>query len=147
MASLLQFHSFGLHAHCKALVQADSPDDLLSAYTSDMPVYLLGEGSNTIFVEDFDGKVVVNRIMGIQHREQSAFHELTVGAGENWHEFVQLCVQSGWHGLENLALIPGTVGAAPIQNIGAYGVEVAQFVHAVTAFNLSTQEKHVFELL
>lgn len=96
-------------------------------------VLLLGEGSNTVFINHFPGLVIVNRIRGIGIQQQTAdWVLLNVAAGENWHEFVQHTVKQGWFGLENLGLIPGSVGAAPMQNIGAYGVEVESCIESVT---------------
>ena len=93
--------------------------------------YILGEGSNTVFLEDFNGHVVHIAIAGKSVRESGGCYTLEVAAGENWHDLVLWCMQNHLYGFENLALIPGTVGAAPIQNIGAYGLEVAQFIDHV----------------
>ncbi|VFP80453.1 UDP-N-acetylmuramate dehydrogenase [Candidatus Erwinia haradaeae] len=90
------------------------------------PVLLLGEGSNVLFLQDFQGKVFINRIKGIRFTETTHTWLLHVGAGENWHQLVKTTLYKGLAGLENLALIPGCVGSAPIQNIGAYGVELKQ---------------------
>ncbi|MGK0373328.1 MAG: UDP-N-acetylmuramate dehydrogenase [Glaciecola sp.] len=92
---------------------------------------ILGEGSNTVFVEDYPYSVLLNRIKGIAVSESESDYLLTVGAGENWHDLVVFCIQKGIGGFENLALIPGTVGASPIQNIGAYGVEIDKFIEKV----------------
>lgn len=100
--------------------------------------YLLGEGSNTIFTEDFEGRVLVNQIRGIQHRETADAHIIRAGAGENWHRLVTHALAQGWVGMENLALIPGSVGASPIQNIGAYGLEAGTFIHQVEAIDIAS---------
>lgn len=98
---------------------------------------ILGGGSNILFTNDYDGLVIKNSIKGIRNYKQKVDNVyLSVGGGENWHEFVMYCVENGLHGVENLALIPGTVGAAPIQNIGAYGVEIRSCLVAVEAVNL-----------
>lgn len=106
--------------------------DVLKLPESDGPVLVLGEGSNVLFTRDFDGLVVRPRILGITDDGQG---RVTVGAGENWHSFVMWSLEAGYVGLENLALIPGSVGAAPIQNIGAYGVELDAFVESVRVFD------------
>jgi len=100
------------------------------------PVLVHGAGSNTLFTRDWPGIVVSMARTGIRVLDNGAdAARVRVDAGENWHDFVQWSLAKGFAGLENLALIPGTVGAAPIQNIGAYGVEVREFVHAVEAFD------------
>jgi len=99
---------------------------------------ILGEGSNTLFKQDYAGLVILNRLKGIQVLERGGAEVLVkVGAGENWHDWVMHCLKQGWHGLENLALIPGLVGAAPMQNIGAYGVEVKDYLESVEIKNLT----------
>ena len=98
----------------------------------DLTPLVLGEGTNTLFKQDYNGLVILNRLKGIQVLEKSnSGVAVRVSAGENWHDWVMHCLQHGWHGLENLALIPGTVGAAPMQNIGAYGVEVKDCLDSV----------------
>ncbi|WP_428240355.1 UDP-N-acetylmuramate dehydrogenase [Gynuella sp.] len=99
-------------------------------------VSVLGGGSNVLAQEIIEGLVIKNEIQGIQLLSDNDDHVIVeVGAGENWHETVQCCISQGWYGLENLSLIPGTVGAAPIQNIGAYGVEVREFIESVRAYD------------
>lgn len=90
-----------------------------------------------MFLQDFQGTVLLNKILGIEIEEHPDHFSLKVGAGENWHQLVVRCLQKGIYGFENLALIPGTVGAAPIQNIGAYGVEVEKFIHQVEYYDLA----------
>ncbi|MEM0912144.1 MAG: UDP-N-acetylmuramate dehydrogenase [Pseudomonadota bacterium] len=133
MQSLTTFHTFGFEANCTALVTINHLEELFNILSQlkDKKFLFMGEGSNTVFVEDFDGLIVLNRLKGISTFEDDAYYHVNVASGENWHEFVTYCLDNGMHGMENLALIPGTVGAAPIQNIGAYGVEVKSFIHSV----------------
>ncbi|WP_075183691.1 UDP-N-acetylmuramate dehydrogenase [Pantoea sp. 1.19] len=100
------------------------------------PVLLLGEGSNVLFLKDFNGQVLINRISGIAVTETAGAWLLHVGAGENWHRLVDYTLDQGYPGLENLALIPGCVGSAPIQNIGAYGVELKKVCEYVDIVHL-----------
>lgn len=108
-------------------------------------IFVLGGGSNVLFVHDFDGLVLHINILGKEIVEENEDHIwLNVGAGENWHETVLHCVEKGWGGIENLSLIPGTVGAAPIQNIGAYGVEIQEVFESLEAVELETGKKKTF---
>lgn len=121
-----------------ALTQATQLDQLVHVEGwSTQPRLILGGGSNIVFRGDFPGLVLHICTRGIVLLEQTPETVLIgVSAGENWHAWVEHALRHGWHGLENLALIPGTVGAAPVQNIGAYGVEVAQFVERVQCYDL-----------
>ena len=102
-------------------------------------VTVIGGGSNLLISEDILGLVIINRLSGIQSKEEAGnIVTLTVGAGENWHQLVEYSVTKNWFGIENLALIPGTVGAAPVQNIGAYGVEVKDVVTQVQVIDKTT---------
>ena len=97
-----------------------------AALNQQVPVMLLGEASNALLPETFEGHVLWMRLKGMKiFQETVDAIDVEVGAGENWHHFVKYALSKGWYGLENLALIPGTVGASPVQNIGAYGVSVA----------------------
>ena len=140
MPSLQQYHTFSLTSNCTSISEFDSIDSFLNVYESNVNTYILGGGSNTVFLDDFEGTVLVNKIKGISHYDTESHHHISVGAGEDWHEFVSLCMQNGWFGVENLALIPGSVGASPIQNIGAYGVEVHSFIESIEAILLETKE-------
>jgi UDP-N-acetylmuramate dehydrogenase len=103
------------------------------------PLLVLGGGSNVVLVDDFAGLTIVLQTQGIQienETDEQVF--LSVAAGENWHDTVMYCVDKGWYGIENLALIPGSMGAAPIQNIGAYGVELTQILSYVEAIDLAS---------
>jgi UDP-N-acetylmuramate dehydrogenase len=133
---LKQYNTFGIIQKAKRLVQFDDGEDL-SAYfrgdiSEDKPLFILGGGSNLLFVNDYKGTLIQPLLGGIKIEEKD--HEKTVisaGAGLIWDEFVHWLVEKGIAGLENLSLIPGNTGAAPVQNIGAYGVEVSEFIERV----------------
>jgi UDP-N-acetylenolpyruvoylglucosamine reductase len=108
---------------------------------------ILGGGSNILFAKDFDGLVLKNEIKGIEKiKEDDDSVYIRAGAGENWHGFVLHCIENGWAGIENLSLIPGCVGASPMQNIGAYGVEISSVFHELRAFHLSEKTNYTFAL-
>lgn len=116
-----------------------------TAVWQEYPRLVLGSGSNTLFQQDFSGLVLFNQIRGITIVKENEKHIwLKVGAGENWHEFVQYCIDHDYAGIENLSLIPGTVGAAPIQNIGAYGVELESVFHELHAVELESATEKTF---
>jgi UDP-N-acetylmuramate dehydrogenase len=109
-------------------------------------VLILGGGSNVLFTKDFDGLVIKTDLRGIQVvNEDHETVSIQVSSGENWHELVVHCINHGWGGLQNLSLIPGTVGAAPIQNIGAYGVEVKEAVKEVSGIDRITGDEKSFQ--
>ncbi|MCL9777314.1 UDP-N-acetylmuramate dehydrogenase [Vibrio methylphosphonaticus] len=126
-AQLSPFHTFAISQTCQQLVTVTSVDDLVQAYQvpawAHLPKLMLGKGSNVLFTEHFDGIVMVNQLMGITHSSSEDHHHLHIAGGEDWPQLVAWCVEQGYAGLENLALIPGCAGSAPIQNIGAYGLE------------------------
>jgi UDP-N-acetylmuramate dehydrogenase len=133
-------------AECFAELEkaADLPLLLEQARQSDWQVRVLGEGSNVVLADRIPGLLIRQACRGKSLvEEDSDSVSLAVAAGENWHEFVDWCLQQGYYGLENLALIPGTVGAAPIQNIGAYGVEVGRFIASVQCRDLHTGEQSI----
>lgn len=140
-ADLTPLNSFGVAARAAWLQPVRSAEDALSGWAfareQGLPVLILGGGSNVLLVNDFPGLVLHVCSKGMNLDDPA---KVTVSAGENWHDFVTSCLNSSLHGLENLALIPGTVGAAPVQNIGAYGAELEQFVVAVEALNLASGE-------
>lgn len=146
--SLIKFTTFGINAKAKNIIVATSPDSLAEfwrlAIDRHDPVLILGEGSNVLFLEDFSGTILLNRIKGITITEDGDSWRLHVGAGENWHELVKYSLEHGMSGLENLALIPGCAGSAPIQNIGAYGIEFQKVCDYVDVLNLRSNE--VFRL-
>ncbi|WP_287133444.1 UDP-N-acetylmuramate dehydrogenase, partial [Alteromonas sp.] len=145
MPSLQPYSTFGLAASCDSIQSFSDVTSFLSIFNTsknkNKAIYILGGGSNSIFTDDFDGTVLVNEIKGISHFDTESHHYLRVGAGENWHDFVTLCMKEKWYGFENLALIPGSVGACPIQNIGAYGREVNTLIDKVECVFLETGEQ------
>jgi len=137
--SLRPFNTFRIDAKAKyfaAFTNQDELSQLVIDYEKSSKL-ILGGGSNILFTKDFDGIVLNNCIKGIEElHEESEYVFVKVGAGENWHQFVQYCINKNWAGLENLSLIPGNVGAAPMQNIGAYGVEQEDLFWDLEAFHL-----------
>lgn len=144
MHNLTSFHTFHLPAQAQEIISITNVSQWIkewqSACTRGLPVLILGQGSNILFLDDFEGVVLLNRLKGITHHEDEQFHYLHVQGGENWHALVQWTLSQGIGGLENLALIPGCVGSAPIQNIGAYGVEFERFCEFVEVLNLTSGE-------
>src|SRR5450830_1401812 len=138
--SLQHLNTFGIDARAFAYLPVDNVDILLAVKNdrelSLLPRLILGGGSNLLLTQDFPGLVLHMRGRGmrISGEDESAMY-VTASAGENWHHFVQWTLDLGLGGLENLSLIPGSVGAAPIQNIGAYGIEVKDRFHHLTAFD------------
>src|SRR5688572_24423546 len=127
--SLKPYNTFGIDVSAKTLSSFSSVVELKeilnSSIITNIPFIILGGGSNILLTKDFDGVVLKNEIKGIEIIKEDANHDyLKVGAGENWHSFVMFCVNNNYAGIENLSLIPGNVGASPMQNIGAYGVEI-----------------------
>lgn len=147
--SLKPYNTFGIEANTRYWVEINHEDDLqtllqLTEFV-ETPKLILGGGSNILLCHDFSGLVIKVNIQGITVVRETDDHVyLTAGAGVNWHELVMYCVKGGYAGLENLSLIPGTVGAAPMQNIGAYGVELEQVFESLTAFHILTGEQHTF---
>ena len=106
---------------------------------------IIGGGSNILFTKDYKGVILYSCIKGIQILEENNNHiKVKVGSGENWDDFVKFCVSKNWYGIENLSLIPGSVGAAPIQNIGAYGVEVKNYIYGVNGIDLKNNKKKTY---
>jgi len=147
--NLKPYNTFGIDAQCDHLTvleQSDQISEIIRFLNNNpMPVLVLGNGSNILFVNDFNGLIVLNRIKGIQIISETE-DDITIeaGAGENWSDFVSYCVGHGWGGIENLADIPGTVGASAVQNIGAYDMEAGNAIVKVTAYSLQTGEKRTF---
>ncbi|MEM0938921.1 MAG: UDP-N-acetylmuramate dehydrogenase [Bacteroidota bacterium] len=141
--SLKPYNTFGINENTGFLAIIASIDDLDEVFLSNRFISLhkmvLGQGSNILFTKGFTGVVAKNEIKGfhiLNESEKEVF--VSVGSGENWHQFVLWCVDREFGGVENLSLIPGTVGAAPIQNIGAYGVELKDVFHSLEAYEIKS---------
>ena len=147
--SLRELNSFGIRASARYLAAFRSVEDLQEILRANpvpnQPLLVLGGGSNILFTHDFNGLVLRNEITGIEKLKEDDDHVyVRAGAGENWHQFVLYCIRNGWAGLENLSLIPGCVGASPMQNIGAYGVELSSVFQELRAFHLKERTNYHF---
>ena len=147
--SLLPYNTFGIDVKSKKFVSVRSTDELKAVLNQNQEkrLLVLGGGSNLLLTKDFDGLTlrIENRGIQIVHEEQHSA-KVKVAAGENWHYFVMWCLDNDLGGIENLALIPGSVGAAPIQNIGAYGVELSQVFESCEALSIETGELKIFNI-
>ncbi|MCF8781096.1 UDP-N-acetylmuramate dehydrogenase [Vibrio sp. IRLE0018] len=152
--SLKPYHTFSIDQTCDYLIEVESTADLVSVYSDpryqNLPKLILGKGSNVLFTEPYRGLVLRNRLMGKVLIENTSHYFLHISAGEDWPNLVKWCVNQGIGGLENLALIPGCAGSAPIQNIGAYGVEfrdVCDYVDVLMLDDFSHQRLSAEECL
>ncbi len=148
--SLKPFTTFGIDKKAKFFTAVGTLSELKSALIAakekQLPVFILGGGSNILLTRDMEGLVIKLEIKGIHLVKEEGDHLLVeVGAGEVWHELVMHCIAQDWAGLENLSLIPGTVGASPMQNIGAYGVEIKDVFESLQALHRETLEMHSFD--
>lgn len=146
--SLKKYNTFGIDAKCKRLVILESEDDIVDYFENhsiNSPFLLLGGGSNLLIKNDLDYDVLKPDLLGINLIEED-FDSVTleVMAGENWHKFVHYLVSNIYYGFENLALIPGNVGTAPIQNIGAYGVEQEQYFVSLHGYNIESKQFEIY---
>ena len=145
--SLKSFNSFAIEAEAAQLFHLQTrtqfPEllqQIKKMRNANKPILVLGGGSNTLFCENFSGLVVKVELLGVEIVESESHYQLHVGAGEDWPQLVSDCIEKGIDGLENLAAIPGVVGAAPVQNIGAYGTELKDFCESVEYIDLHTGE-------
>lgn len=143
---LKRYNTFGINASAKyfsVFGSADELEQLLDSNTRN--VMILGGGSNILFTKDFDGLVLKNEIGGITAiKEDEEYIYVKAGAGISWHYLVMYCVEHAYGGLENLSLIPGNVGASPMQNIGAYGVEIKDVFNELEAYHLLEKKRYIF---
>jgi UDP-N-acetylmuramate dehydrogenase len=150
--SLKKYNTFGIDAIARYFAIFATQDELatlldgIPGQHTGSP-FILGGGSNILLTKNIDGPVLRNEIKGIELVDEDEDHVyVTAGAGESWHGFVQYCLGRNWAGVENLSLIPGSVGAAPMQNIGAYGVEIKDVFNELTAWDLGEGKVYTFTL-
>lgn len=147
--SLKNYNTFGLDVNAAHFTSINSIDELIAVlkddHFSDIQKMFLGGGSNVLLTKDFNGLIIHNNLKGIEVVERdSDFIFVKAASGEVWHDFVLYCIENGFGGVENMSLIPGSVGAGPMQNIGAYGVEMKDVFHELEALNLATLEIEKF---
>ena len=145
--SLKSFNTFGIDVNAQSFIDITTENDIIALLADDItkaPFLILGGGSNVLFTKAFPGLVIKLSIPGITSEMVGDHIEVTAGAGVVWHDLVMFCVDNGFAGMENLSLIPGTVGASPVQNIGAYGVELKDVFNSCTAFEIATGEIKTF---
>ena len=147
--SLKKYNTFGIDVKTKYFVEYSTVNELSNFLDTqrkqDLPLMLIGGGSNVLFTKDFEGYILHSEIKGVEIiKEEDDKVYLRVGAGEDWDKFVEYCVKNSWSGVENLSLIPGNVGTCPIQNIGAYGVEVKDVITEVETIEIDTLKKTLF---
>ena len=143
--SLKEYNTFGIDVNAKRFISITSFYELQQLLKIEKELFLISGGSNMLLTKDIEKLVVHIDIKGISiDKEDDNFVYLTVNSGENWHDFVLFCIDQGFGGLENLSLIPGNVGTCPIQNIGAYGVEVKDTITKVEALEIETSKLRTF---
>ncbi len=148
--NLKELNTFGIAASAKYFAEAFTIRDLSAILQDerfkDLPKLILGGGSNILFTEDFGGIVIKNNLKGIEILFEDEEHiYVKSGAGEAWHQFVLFCIENNLAGVENLSLIPGSVGAGPMQNIGAYGIELKEVFHKLDAMNIKDGSIKTFD--
>ena len=143
--SLKNYNTFGIDAIASRFVSVNSIPDILEILSKEQDIFVLGGGSNLLLTNDVNKLVLHVDLKGINIiKETDTEIFIKVQAGENWHEFVLWSIENGFGGLENLSLIPGNVGTSPIQNIGAYGVEMKDCFHKLKAIETATQKRRIF---
>lgn len=145
---LTRYNTFGIKTTCRRFIEFASVDELTTALATltkyDLPLLTLGGGSNILFTKDFNGTVFHSAIRGMEHMVAGSDVFVRVGSGEVWDDFVAYAVGNGWYGAENLSLIPGSVGASAVQNIGAYGAEAKDIIYSVEAIDIAAGERVCF---
>jgi UDP-N-acetylmuramate dehydrogenase len=146
--SLKNLNTFRVEAHARWFTEIHKQEELSELFAEDKwrsaERFIMGGGSNVLFTRDFDGLIIRMSIPGIVHHIEGSTVYVTAGAGVVWDNLVQYCVERGFAGIENLSLIPGTVGASPVQNIGAYGVELKDVFHSCRAYHINKAEVITF---
>src|SRR5215203_2686267 len=147
---LKSYNTFGINVQAKHFASFQSIDELKELLNQkQLPNHklILGGGSNILFIKNYDGLVLKNDIKGIELiKEDEHYVYVRVGGGENWHQFVLHCLRYNFAGVENLSLIPGNVGASPMQNIGAYGAEIKDVFYDLEALHIKDKKLHTFSL-
>lgn len=145
--ALKPYNTFGIDVKAKQFIEIESEQALQDVLIQNKNCFILGGGSNMLLTKDLEIPVIKLNLKGLVKNEISSEPNsvlISAMAGENWHDFVMWCIDKNYGGLENLSLIPGTVGACPIQNIGAYGVEVKDTIYQVEAIEINTNKKVIF---
>ncbi|MEJ7694252.1 UDP-N-acetylmuramate dehydrogenase [Daejeonella sp.] len=146
--SLKTLNTFGVSAKARLFIDINTEEDLKDLFADEqlknLPHLVLGGGSNMLFTKDFDGLVIHMNIHGVSNRTEGDDVYVTAGGGEVWNDLVNYTIDNEFAGTENLSLIPGSVGASPVQNIGAYGVELMDIFHSCRAFEISSGNMRVF---
>ncbi|KEO73842.1 UDP-N-acetylmuramate dehydrogenase [Anditalea andensis] len=148
--SLREFNTFGFDKKARFFIEVHTNEEVNKALEFakdvDLPVFILGGGSNILLTQDLHAVVIKMNIQGLELIQENGEAILVkVGAGVSWHEFVLKAIKNGWAGVENLSLIPGTVGASPMQNIGAYGVEIEEVFHSLEAIDRASGTISLFD--
>ena len=144
--SLKNYNTFGINVNAKRFIEINSTQELKQLLTKEKAIFLLGGGSNMLLTSDIEKLVIHLNLKGITVNDtETDFVFITAEAGENWHDFVVWCISQNYGGLENLSLIPGNVGTSPIQNIGAYGVEIKDTFHQLEAIEIATGKTRIFK--
>ncbi len=146
--NLKEYNTFGISVKAEMFAVFSSIEELkqILSHRNGKDLLVLGGGSNLLLTKDFDGLVIKNEIKRFEVIEETVSEVIVEsGAGENWHEFVLNCIDKGFGGIENLSLIPGSVGASPMQNIGAYGVEIKDVFESLSAYHIASGEIHYFD--
>lgn len=141
--NLLEHNTFGIDVSCRRFVEFEKASEVTpfvcSLDESDLPLLIIGGGSNLLFTDNFQGTILRSAIKGVETTAGEDGHVFVrCGSGEKWDDIVSLCVDHGWYGMENLSLIPGDVGASAVQNIGAYGAEVKDIIWSIEAVDIDT---------
>ncbi len=150
--SLLPYNSFGIQASARYFARFASVKELTECLDhiyqqKQKPALILGGGSNLLLTGNVNGWVIKNELRGMKlESEDETYYYVRCHAGENWHSFVQFCIQHNYAGIENLSLIPGNAGASPMQNIGAYGVEIKDVFHELEAWDMEDKRSCLFSL-
>ena len=146
--SLKKYNSFNIDVKAKEFVEINSKEELIHIVNviKNKKVLFLGGGSNILFTKDFDGIVIHLNMKGIKYENSNSENTIVkANAGENWNKFVELCLENNLGGIENLSLIPGNVGSAPVQNIGAYGVELESVFYSCNAISIDEKQLKKFK--